>query len=214
VNEAFDATLTPSQRHLARRLESFGDVVFGFTISQLAMQFPLPALASQLLTNWYGYVTYAITFTAIALLWLSYHRMLSSTYEPTPIDLIFTFGFLAFTGLAPYAMFAYLHFNTSIEEARYGFGAYLVCAIGVTLTSTVVRARSYRRGAAYLDATERRITFRRLIINAGLLPVFAAVLIFDLLDDLPVAWWLFFIIPVISITARRTIRAGPTWPAP
>jgi uncharacterized membrane protein len=213
VNAAFEATLTPNQRHLAHRLESFGDVVFGFTISQLALQFPLPMHPRDLVNNWYGYVTYTVTFTAIAILWLSYHRILSSTYVPTPIDLIFTFGFLAFTGLVPYAMFAYLHFNSSLEAARYGFGAYLICAIGVTLTGTVVRARSYRRGAAYLDDDERRVTFRRLVINALLLPVFGMVLAFDYFGDLQVAWSLFFIIPVVSVIARRSIRSGPTWPA-
>ncbi len=196
MNAAFEATLTPNQRHLARRLESFGDVVFGFTISQLAFQFPLPAHPQDLVANWYGYVTYAITFAAIAILWLSYHRLLSSTYAPTPINLIFTFAFLAFTGLVPSAMFAYLHFNRSLEAARYGFGAYMVCALGVTLTGTIVRARSYRRGAAYLETDERRVTFRRLVINATLLPIFGAVLVLDIFGHLEVAWWLFFIIPV------------------
>jgi uncharacterized membrane protein len=108
VNAAFEATLTPNQRHLARRLESFGDVVFGFTISQLALQFSLPQVPSGLVAHGYSYAIYAITFAAIALLWLSYHQMLSATYAPLPLDLLVTFGFLGFTGLVPYAMYAYL----------------------------------------------------------------------------------------------------------
>src|ERR1700694_5925614 len=98
------------ERHLARRLEGFGDVVFGFAIAQLALQLDLPKAPSDLYGHPIKYVLYFGTFTLLALLWLAFHRMLTGTYRPTRIDLIITFAFLAFVGLVPYAMYAKVHF--------------------------------------------------------------------------------------------------------
>jgi uncharacterized membrane protein len=209
VNAAFDATLTPNQRHLAHRLESFGDVVFGFTISQLALQFALPKVPPDLLAHSYTYVIYAITFAAIALLWLSYHQMLSSTYAPRPFDIAVTFTFLAFTGLVPYAMYAYLHFITSPEGVRYGLGAYLVCALGTTTTSTLLRMRNYQRGATYLEAEERFRTYRRLVITSTLIPIFVIDLAIDVTGHPFSAGLFFLIIPAVSVIGRRVIRTAP-----
>jgi uncharacterized membrane protein len=209
VNAAFDATLTPNQRHLTRRLESFGDVVFGFTISQLALQFSLPKVPADLVAHSFSYAIYAITFTAIALLWLSYHQMLAATYAPLPFDLAVTFAFLAFTGLVPYAMYAYLHFITSPEGVRYGLGAYLVCALGTTTTSTLMRTRNYLRGAAYLETDERFGSFRRLILTSTLIPVFVIDLAIDVTGHPFSAGLFFFVLPVISAIGRRLIRSAP-----
>jgi uncharacterized membrane protein len=209
VNAVFDATLTPNQRHLARRLESFGDVVFGFTISQLALQFALPKVPADLLAHSFSYAIYAITFTAIALLWLGYHQILSATYLPAPIDVAVTFTFLAFTGLVPYAMYAYLHFITSEEGVRYGLAAYLVCAIGTTTTATVLRARNYDRGARYLESDERFRAFRRVAQTTTLIPIFVIDLVIDVTGH-PFAAGLFFcVIPFVNAIMRRLIRSAP-----
>ncbi len=209
MNAAFEATLAPNQRHLARRLESFGDVVFGFTISQLALQFALPNVPSDLLAHRFSYAIYAITFTAIALLWLGYHQILSATYAPMPVDIALTFTFLAFTGLVPYAMYAYLHFITSEEGVRYGLGAYLICALGTTATATMLRARNYYRGARYLEPDERFRAFRRVILTTTLIPIFVIDLVLDVTGHPFTAGLFFCVIPFVNAIARRLIRSAP-----
>jgi uncharacterized membrane protein len=209
VNAAFEKTLAPAEVHLAHRLESFGDVVFGFTISQLALQFRLPVVPSDLVTHWPSYFAYAVTFAAIALLWLSYHRMLSTTFAPKPLDIAITFLFLGFTGLVPYAMYAFLHFAGTLDGMRYGYGAYLVCAVGTTGTALVIRVRNYLRGAAYLEPDERLRTYRRLAINSALMPIFIAVLAMDISGHLQLAWILAVLPPLASALGRRLIRTAP-----
>jgi uncharacterized membrane protein len=209
VNAAFEKTLTPAQIHLAHRLESFGDVVFGFTISQLALQFRLPVVPSDLVTRWPSYFAYAVTFAAIAALWLSYHRMLSTTFAPNALDIAITFVFLGFTGLVPYAMYAFLHFAGTLEGMRYGYGAYWVCATGTTVTALIIRVRNYLRGAPYLDPDDRLRTFRRLAINSVLMPLFIVVLVMDVYDRLELGWILALCVPLASVLGRRLIRTAP-----
>jgi hypothetical protein len=135
--------------------------------------------------------------------------MLSATYAPQPFDLVVTFAFLAFTGLVPYAMYAYLHFITSPEGVRYGLGAYLVCALGTTTTSTLMRARNYQRGAAYLEPDERFSAFRRLVITSTLIPIFIIDLAIDVTGHPFGAGLFFFVIPIVSAIGRRLIRSAP-----
>jgi uncharacterized membrane protein len=206
---AFEATMTPAQRHLAHRLESFGDVVFGFTISQLALQFQLPVRPEDLVAHGFNYVVYALTFAIIALLWLSYHRMLSIAYVPTTVDIALTFVFLAFTGLAPYAMYAYLHFIHSLDGARYGLAAYLICGIGTTATSTLVRARNYARGSGCFTPAERLQAYRRLLVTSVIVLVFAAILAIDIERGVNAAVGWFFVLPVATVAIRRLVRSAP-----
>jgi uncharacterized membrane protein len=206
---AFEATMTPAQRHLAHRLESFGDVVFGFTISQLALQFTLPVRPEDLVAHASNYFVYAVTFTIIAMLWLSYHRTLSTAYVPTPVDIALTFVFLAFTGLTPYAMYAYIHFMNSLDGARYGLAAYLICGLGTLGSSTAVRARNYLRGSAFFDAADRLKAYRRLLITGAILPVFALVLVLDIVQGVTSATVWFFVLPVAVVLIRRLVRTAP-----
>jgi uncharacterized membrane protein len=208
VSDAFEATLRPAQRHLARRLESFGDVVFGFTISQLVLQFPLPVVPTDLVAHSFRYVVYFITFALIALLWLGYHRVLSTAYAPTPADLSLTFVFLMFVGLTPYAMYAYLHFLTSVDGVRYGLGAYLICGIGTTGASTLIRARNYQRGASYLDPIERLKMYQRLLFTSLVVVILAFVLVVDVLAN-TIGTLAFILLPFANVLIRRIVRIAP-----
>ena len=211
---AFAATLTPEQRHLTHRLESFGDVVFGFTISQLALQFSLPVRPTDLIAHAFNYLVYAFTFGIIALLWLGYHRPLSTSSAPAPLDIALTFVFLAFTGLTPYAMYAYLHFMDTLDGARYGLAAYLICGLGTLGSSSAIRLRNYLRGSSYLDAAARLKEYRRLIVTALLLPAFALILGLDIMQGAPKSSVWFILMPIGTVLVRRFVRTAPVLGSP
>ena len=141
----FGATLSPRERRLAGRLESFGDIVFGFAVSQCALQLPTA----------HGHVDLAHPFALIASLWLIYHRMLSGTYRPSGIDLIVAFSYLALVSLVPYAMYALSHETQNFVSARAAVAEYTALYGTMTVLSSVLTYRNLRRGYFYLDGDER-----------------------------------------------------------
>ena len=176
-----DGTPADGERHLARRLEGFGDVVFGFSISQLALQLDLPRTPEDLYAHPLRYVLYFGTFSLLALLWLAFHRMLAGAYRPTPVDLAVTFAYLAFVGLIPYAMYANAHFATiSAHAAQYGFAAYMICAIGTATTAATIMYRNLRRGWNNSTPDARLRLWRTTTLLGGI----AMVMMFALVADL------------------------------
>ena len=174
------SALTERERHLARRLEGFGDVVFGFAIAQLALQLDLPKAPSDLYGHPIKYVLYFATFTLLALLWLAFHRMLTGAYRPTRIDLIVTFGYLAFVGLVPYAMYANVHFAGKADSAAVGLATYLTCAFGTAAMSSVISFRNAARGRGAADVVELRRQWRLAVATAYVSGVMFVALVIDL----------------------------------
>ncbi len=165
---------------MARRLEGFGDVVFGFSIAQLALQLDLPRTPGDLYGHPIRYVLYFATFALLALLWLAYHRMLAGAYRPTRVDLTVTFIYLAFVGLIPYAMYANAHFATvSTEAARDGFATYLICAIGTSTAAAVVLYRNLLRGWEPATPQVRLRQWRGIVAFACVAAVMTLALIVD-----------------------------------
>jgi uncharacterized membrane protein len=212
---AYEASLPPYERRLAERIVAFGDVVFGFTISQLAFQLELPHVASDLVANPIRYVVYAATFGLIAFCWFVFHRMTSTCFRPTRIDLITIFTFLGWLGLVPYAMFAFVRFATRFDPeqvhdvvgASYGLGAYVLAWIGIIVTSLIVGMRNYRRSDGFLDPAVRGRMWRRLILNATIGALFLLVFIVDVTAGPSAAFPCFAFFALAPLVSRITARA-------
>lgn len=178
---SYRASLPDGERHLVARLESFGDIVIGFSMSQLALQLTLPNTPADL-THPARYVIYFGTFAALAALWFNYHRMMSGAFKPTRLDLALAFLYLACTTVVPLALYANVHFASSNhpEWARTGIGVYVACFTGTSVPATIVAWRNFMRGYEHTDDAERRILWKRLVaITAvsGLLVVALAVVV-------------------------------------
>ena len=184
---SFELTLTPAQHHLVHRLESFGDVIFGFSVSQLAFQLVLPKTPSDMIrpTN---FAVYGATFIAIVYLWFIFHRMLSNQYAPLRLELIFTMIFLLFVTLVPYAMYTYVHFVGHVEWIRASFGPYLACSVGTTIPSAFIAWRNFPRAWYHLDAPTRLLRWRRVCIVTTLATFLTVALAVDALDPIQLAW--------------------------
>jgi uncharacterized membrane protein len=206
--ERVEAALSPAERHFTHRLEAFGDVVFGFTISQLAFGFTPPRAPADLLDNPVKYVIYAVTFGLIALLWIRYHRMLSSAFRPQPADLVIVFTYLAFTGLVPYAMSANVRLLANYASSTYGFGAYMICAVGTQTMAALLAARNYRRAAPFMSFDEALALYKRLVITAATAGLCVVLLIGDVVVG-PVAGFGFAVLWFMPDLIRRRVRTIP-----
>jgi uncharacterized membrane protein len=206
---SFEATLTESQRHLKRRLEGFGDVVFGFAMSQLVYQLVVPNTPADLMHP-ARFLLYFGTFAALTALWFNYHRMLSGAFVPEGVDFILTFVFLAFVTIVPYAMHVYALFISHVSWIRPGIGVYLACAVGTAAPSCVIAWRNLYRGWAHATLAERRHAWLRVLRITPVASVLAFALFVDIAVPFDLAFGIvppaaiaLFLFPIVIPAARR-----------
>jgi len=201
----FRDTLSSNDAHLARRLEGFGDVVFGFSVSQLALQLNLPRTPQDLVGDPFRYFLYFATFAALAGFWLRFHRMLAGAFRPQPIDLIAVFFYLAFIGLVPYTLYANSHFALmrSVEAGRLGLAAYLLCIAMLSAGATVVQARNFRRGYAFFSEPERRKAWQTTVVTGAVVLSTFLALTLDLTAGVEVGGTSSALIGISALIARR-----------
>jgi len=204
----FRATLSDKDAHLVHRLEGFGDVVFGFSVSQLALQLNLPRTPEDLVGDPIRYFLYFATFAALAGFWLRFHRMVAGAFRPAPPDLIAVFFYLAFIGLVPYALYANSHFALmrSVEAGRLGLAAYLLCIAMLALASTVVQARNFRRGYALFTEPERRKAWQTTVASGAITLATLLALTFDLMIGVTGGGLASVLIGLSVLIARRLAR--------
>ncbi len=218
---AFSATLTPRQRRLAGRLEGFGDIVFGFAVSQCALQLPTSDGHVEL-AHPLALLLYFATFALVASLWLIFHRMMSSTYVPAGIDLFLAFAYLALVSLMPYAMYAISHgMVTTLAGARSAVAAYTALYAAMTLIASILSMRNLRRGYFYLGDDDRRLAWVSFVrgtvlcvmmsaafaIDRAFGPSWAGLELFCLVPAIRIARWIFSRVP--SPAALRIVTTEP-----
>jgi len=205
----FSSTLSARERRLAGRLEGFGDIVFGFAISQCAL----------MLTNARGRVDishpaalllYFGTFASLALLWLSYHRMLSTAFRPGRTDLVLAFAFLAFVSLMPYAMYAQTHDLATRESARRAVGEYSALYALLTGIGLVIAIRNLRRGWYFFDEAERDRVWQTFVRSCVLCCVMGVSTIVDAVVGPAASGLTDLSIPVIIRVARLGFPHPPS----
>jgi uncharacterized membrane protein len=219
---AFSATLTQRQRRLAGRLEGFGDIVFGFAISQCALQLPT-SNGHVDLAHPFALLLYFGTFAIVASLWLIFHRLMSGTYVPSGIDLFLAFAYLALVSLIPYAMYAISHTTAStLEGARSAVAAYTALYAAMTLISSILSMRNLRRGYFYVSADDRRLAWASFVrgtilcvmmaaafaIDRAFGPSWAGLELFFLVPAIRVARWIFPRAPSAEALRIATIEPG------
>lgn len=178
--EDFVEALPFRGRILVRRLETFGDIVVGFSMSQLALQLGLPKTPQDLTNDPVRYYLFFLTFAVIAVSWTRYHRMMTSAFAPHRFDLVLAFAYLAFIALLPYALYANVRLAFHPGGAQYGFAAYALCLIGTSIAAMLISWRALRRASGILVEQELARLRQRTAIEAGLAGIFSIALALDL----------------------------------
>ena len=196
---SFSATLTGRERRLAGRLEGFGDIVFGFAVSQCALQLPTDRGHVDI-AHPVALLLYFATFALIASLWLTYHRLLSGTFAPSGVDLFVAFAYLALVSLIPYAMYGITHDVQDAANARLAFSDYAALYTTMTALSVLLSLRNLRRGYFFLSDDDRRSVWFSFLRQSVLVVMMLAAFGLDLAYGAPVAGiFLFGISPAIAV---------------
>jgi len=196
---------TESRERFKHRLEAFSDIVFGLSLSQLALQLALPQHSADLFASPLRYVIFFGTFAIICGVWLSHHRMFQLAFEPDPLDIALNFVYLAFVAILPFAM----QVNVRFGGSRAGFGFYLVDFIGFSLPMFVLLQRGLARRNPHLSEKQRLQLWRavlrnRLILGASLLSLALLGLVGPAF-----AWIPFLLLTVGTSLVRRRVNAVP-----
>jgi uncharacterized membrane protein len=209
--DGFSATLPQPERRLARRLEGFGDIVFGFAVSQCALQLPRRGNTVEL-GHPRDLLLYFVTFALLASLWLTYHRMMNGAFRPTRIDMFLAFSFLAFVSLIPFGMYAIGHTGgDSLAEARTAIASYSGLYAVMSAIAAVISARNLARGRSHCTAEECDGMWVGEVRGAALFTCMSAACAGDLAFG--PAWSsiaFFLIFPVVALTRRRFPHAPPS----
>jgi len=182
--------------------------VFGFSVSQLALQLSLPQTPQDLVGNPVRYFLYFATFAALAGFWLRFHRMIAGAFRPAPFELVAVFFYLAFIGLVPYALYANAHFamNGSAQGGRIGLAAYLLCITMLALSSAAVQVRNFLRGYHVFDERERRKAWESSVVSVAVTLTTAFALTVDLAIGVAAGGFAGFSIAAGGAIARQVAR--------
>jgi uncharacterized membrane protein len=164
--------LTESQAHYKRRLEAFSDIVFGLSLSELALQLGLPKNPQELVTSPVRYFVFFGSFALVCSLWIGHHRMFR-VFTPIRAAVALNFVYLAFTVLMPFGMQAFIKYpNNPI-----GIGIYLSCYAGTAASMCGLLILGLRAGTAHLTEDERLRVKGNLVRYVALLAVMLSGLI-------------------------------------
>jgi uncharacterized membrane protein len=137
---------------LTSRLEAFGDLVFGFSLSLIALRLDVPTRVEEVFepTRW---STVIFTFSLICRFWLEHYRIFRHHFVVGTSEMVVNFMFLFGIAILPYAVQTFLRF----ERLLLPFSLYLGDLILVVATLSFLRVRGLRQRRADADDEEGRL---------------------------------------------------------
>jgi uncharacterized membrane protein len=137
---------------LTSRLEAFGDLVFGFSLSLIALRLDVPSRVEEIFdpTRW---STVIFTFALICRFWLEHYRIFRHHFVVRTSEMVVNFMFLFGIAILPYAVQTFLRF----ERLLLPFSLYLGDLILVVATLSFLRVRGLRQRCADADDEEGRL---------------------------------------------------------
>ena len=139
---SFRATLPSEERHLVSRLESFGDIVVGFSMSLLALQLDIPKTPQDVFGHALRYAVFFGAFGLVSIFWYRFHRIMSTGFAPRTPDMIMLFAFLAFVALTPYALLTYTRLRGPDCYSPEGLTLYLTVFLRVIGLLDIIHVRT------------------------------------------------------------------------
>jgi uncharacterized membrane protein len=194
-------------RHFTRRLESFSDIVFGFSLSLLGGRLIVPQHANAVFADAAALSAFFVTFGALVGCWFLNYRMFRDFYEPMPLTTAMVFVELAGVALLPYALATVSKFRFSQPQPLV---LYDLVFLAVTGSNAVVAIRGFRIRWATWNDKLRREMWRRVLIQRMLTVLFAGAIPFAF--AFPAIGWLpYWTIPLLTALMRRFYRGLPAF---
>ncbi len=118
------------EERLTHRLEAFSDIVLGFSLAEMTLNFVIPAHAIDVYRDPVALIAFAFTFLTVALVWYVHHRLFEYFFVPRPLPMTLNFVGLALVVWLVYELQLYVHFAPTADHK--------IAAIGYTLTFSVL----------------------------------------------------------------------------
>ena len=150
--------INAGDERLTSRLEAFGDLVFGFSLSFLALRLDVPSRVEEIFepTRW---LTVILTFALICRFWLEHYRIFRHQFVVQRTDMVVNFMFLFGIAILPYAVQTLLRFQLHLMN----FSLYLGDLVLVLTTLSFLRMRGLRQRRADPDEEGRLRDWRRSV---------------------------------------------------
>jgi uncharacterized membrane protein len=188
-----------------RRLEAFSDIVFGLSLSQLALQLELPAKASDLVDHPLRFALFFGTFALICLTWLVHHRMFQLAFEPEGLDVALNFTYLAFVAALPFAM----QVNVRFAGTETGFAFYVADFVGTSIPMFCLLQRGLARRNPKLNDVQRLELWRAVVRSRMVLGASLVSLALIPLIGAGLAWIPFPLLGAGATIVRRVVKTVP-----
>lgn len=147
-----------ADERLTSRLEAFGDLVFGFSLSLLALRLDVPSRVEEVFepARW---LTVIVTFALICRFWLEHYRIFRHHFVMRSLDIGINFVFLFCIAILPYAVQTSLRFELQLEP----FSLYIGDVVLILSTLTFLRVRGLRLRVHDDDEESRLRDWRRSV---------------------------------------------------
>ena len=132
---------------LTSRLEAFGDLVFGFSLSLLALRLDVPSRVEDIFepTRW---LTVILTFAFICRFWLEHYRIFRHHFAVRTFDMVVNFVFLFGIAILPYAVQTFLRFKMLLLPFSLYLGdlilvltTHAICGCGVSGNAAPIQTK-------------------------------------------------------------------------
>jgi uncharacterized membrane protein len=150
-------------QHVVARLESFSDIVIGFSLAQTAINLVVTSSVEYFFTHPIGIIAYLITFFLVARMWWTHSQIMHRFFEPNPLMIGLNFVALAALGLMVFGLQLWLHRGDDIAGQILAVKFYFLCFAFTIGTLAVMRSLGVHYRRSHLDPAQRRLATRRSV---------------------------------------------------
>ena len=124
------------EERLIHRIESFSDIVIGFSLAQLGATLVVPPHPQSLVEHPGWLLAFLWTFSLVCLMWWNHNRIFRTSFRPTPVSMVLNFVLLATIVLIVYFAQVFARVTTQhdgLVAGRLYFGTLAITAIVTAL---------------------------------------------------------------------------------
>ncbi|MDQ3840240.1 MAG: TMEM175 family protein [Thermoproteota archaeon] len=191
-------------------LITFGDAIFAFSITFMAVSIEIPNLSEtlsqtqvlQTLINELGtrFAIYVISFFVIGAYWVSYHQVFNHIVDSHAIIVWLSLVFLFFITLIPFAVDLQVDYNS--YHIIFILYALVLIMAGLSVTSIWLYAKKRR----LTDKTLSHKEMKNILLESLLLPSVFAISVLISIIDLQLAYYFWIAIIPAKIIIRKRYR--------
>jgi uncharacterized membrane protein len=148
-------------QHVIARLESFSDIVIGFSLAQTAINLVVTSSVEYFFSHPIGIVAYLITFFLVARMWWTHSQIMHRFFEPNPLMIGLNFVALAALGLMVFGLQLWLHRGGDIAGQILAVKFYFLCFSLTIGTLAGMRTLGLHLRWSHLDPKQRRSAMGR-----------------------------------------------------